>query len=200
MIEAGKKLTVRARAPARREGRQGAQRSGRGSRRPVHRRGHRTIPRPARSIAEAGDEITAKSLTALIEAGLRRSCRCSTSTTSISAPTSATRSRSTRTPSREEALFDIYRVMRPGEPPTLDTARGDVPFAVLRSRALRPLGGRPREDEHAPRPRRRRHGAHAAQGGHPRGGARRSSTCATAAARSTTSTISATAACARSAS
>src|SRR6201995_6147553 len=23
---------------------------------------------------------------------------------------------------REEALFDIYRVMRPGEPPTLDTA------------------------------------------------------------------------------
>ena len=24
---------------------------------------------------------------------------------------------------REEALFDIYRVMRPGEPPTLDTAQ-----------------------------------------------------------------------------
>src|SRR5947209_14477323 len=24
---------------------------------------------------------------------------------------------------REDALFDIYRVMRPGEPPTLDTAQ-----------------------------------------------------------------------------
>ena len=50
--------------------------------------------------------------------------------------------------------------------------RGDVPLAVLRFRALRPLGRRPREDEHAPRPRRRRHRAHAAQGRHPRGGAR----------------------------
>ena len=36
--------------------------------------------------------------------------------------TSATRWRPTRTPSREEALIDIYRVMRPGEPPTLETA------------------------------------------------------------------------------
>ena len=33
---------------------------------------------------------------------------------------------------REEALFDIYRVMRPGEPPTVDTARGAVQIAVLR--------------------------------------------------------------------
>ena len=48
--------------------------------------------------------------------------------------------------------------------------RGDVPVAVLRLRALRPLGRRPRQDEHAPRPRRARHPAHAAQGGHPRGG------------------------------
>ena len=27
---------------------------------------------------------------------------------------------------REDALFDIYRVMRPGEPPTLEAADGDV--------------------------------------------------------------------------
>ena len=47
---------------------------------------------------------------------------------------------------------------------------GDVPVAVLRLRALRPLGGRPGEDEHAPRPRRARHPAHAAQGRHSRGG------------------------------
>ncbi len=46
---------------------------------------------------------------------------------------------------------------------------GDVPVAVLRLRALRPLGGRPGEDEHAPRPRRARHPAHPAQGRHPGG-------------------------------
>ena len=44
----------------------------------------------------------------------------------------------------------------------------DVPVAVLRSGALRPLRGRPREDEHAARPRRARHHARAAQGRHPR--------------------------------
>ena len=44
-----------------------------------------------------------------------------------------------------------------------------VPVAVLRSRALRPLGGRPGEDEHAARPRRARHHAGAAQGRHHRG-------------------------------
>ena len=44
-----------------------------------------------------------------------------------------------------------------------------VPVAVLRSRALRPLGRRPREDEHAARPRRARHHAGAAQGRHHRG-------------------------------
>ena len=46
--------------------------------------------------------------------------------------------------------------MRPGEPPTHRNRRSHVQLAVLRSRALRPLGRRPRQDEHAPRPRRRR--------------------------------------------
>ena len=41
--------------------------------------------------------------------------------------------------------------MRPGEPPTLGHGRGAVQRPVLRLRALRPLGGRPREDELAPR-------------------------------------------------
>jgi len=34
--------------------------------------------------------------------------------------------------SREQALIDIYRVMRPGEPPTLDTAENPVRPTVLR--------------------------------------------------------------------
>ena len=101
---------------------------------------------------------------------------------------------------REDALFDIYRVMRPGEPPTHRHRADDVPFAVLRFGALRPLRGRPREDEHAARSRRAGHHAHPAQGRHPRGDHARWSICATARARSTTSTISAIAGCARSAS
>jgi DNA-directed RNA polymerase subunit beta len=36
---------------------------------------------------------------------------------------------------REEALIDIYRVMRPGEPPTLETGRSAVPRPVLRRRS-----------------------------------------------------------------
>jgi DNA-directed RNA polymerase subunit beta len=32
---------------------------------------------------------------------------------------------------REEALIDIYRVMRPGEPPTVDSAETLVPVVVL---------------------------------------------------------------------
>ena len=61
----------------------------------------------------------------------------------------------------------------PGHAPgrAADDRGGDqpVPLAVLRFRALRPLGRRPREDEHAPRARCARHHARAAQGGHPRG-------------------------------
>ena len=44
----------------------------------------------------------------------------------------------------------------------------DVPLAVLRSGALRPLRGRPRQDEHAARSHRRGHHAHPAQGRHHR--------------------------------
>ena len=101
---------------------------------------------------------------------------------------------------REQALFDIYRVMRPGEPPTIDTA--EVLFNGLFSdwRALRSFRGWPREDEHAPR------------ASIPIDGIRtlrlediievaaeRCRICVTGAVKSTTSTISATGACARSA-
>jgi DNA-directed RNA polymerase subunit beta len=39
-----------------------------------------------------------------------------------SAPTSATPWRSDKNLNRDTALMDIYRVMRPGEPPTVDAA------------------------------------------------------------------------------
>ena len=101
---------------------------------------------------------------------------------------------------RDQALMDIYRVMRPGEPPTVEAADVMFQLAVLRSGALRPLGRRPGEDEHAPRPRRRRTPSARCATRTSSPASRRWSTCATAAARSTTSTTSATAGCARSAS
>jgi len=78
-------------------------------------------PSTGEIFAEAGEEITAKSLPALIEAGFDE-----LPVLDIDHITIGPYIRNTLTvdknSSREEALFDIYRVMRPGEPPTLETA------------------------------------------------------------------------------
>ncbi|WP_181708787.1 DNA-directed RNA polymerase subunit beta [Chthonobacter rhizosphaerae] len=71
--------------------------------------------------AEAGDEITAKSLAQLIDLGYTE-----LSLLDIDHVNTGPYIRNTlavdKNATREEALFDIYRVMRPGEPPTIDTA------------------------------------------------------------------------------
>ncbi|MDP6014456.1 MAG: DNA-directed RNA polymerase subunit beta, partial [Alphaproteobacteria bacterium] len=70
---------------------------------------------------EAGDELTEESIEALREAGVK-----SISTLAIDHVNVGPYIRNTlaidKNRSREEALTDIYRVMRPGEPPTADTA------------------------------------------------------------------------------
>ena len=70
---------------------------------------------------EAGDEIDEEVLITLGEAGVK-----SFSTLAIDHTNIGSYIRNTlavdRNRSREEALMDIYRVMRPGEPPTLETA------------------------------------------------------------------------------
>jgi DNA-directed RNA polymerase subunit beta len=48
---------------------------------------------------------------------------CSSSTASTSARTSATRCSRTRSQTQDEAILEIYRRLRPGDPPTLETAR-----------------------------------------------------------------------------
>ena len=50
---------------------------------------------------------------------------------------------------REGALMDIYRVMRPGEPPTVEAARR-CSNRCSSMRALRPVRRWPRQNEHAP--------------------------------------------------
>ena len=78
-------------------------------------------PATGEIFAEAGEEITAKSLLALIEAGFEELPLLDIDHINIG-PYIRNTLAVDKNHSREEALFDIYRVMRPGEPPTLDTA------------------------------------------------------------------------------
>jgi DNA-directed RNA polymerase subunit beta len=86
--------------------------------------------------AEAGDELTEPKLAAIEAAGLDR-----LPTLAIDqsvGPWIRNTLAVDKNTNRDEALMDIYRVMRPGEPPTPETAESAVQGPVLRSRALRP--------------------------------------------------------------
>jgi DNA-directed RNA polymerase subunit beta len=78
-------------------------------------------PESGEIYVEAGDELTAASLEQLAEAGFDE-----IETIHVDGLTIGSYIRNTmaadKNHSREQALIDIYRVMRPGEPPTLDTA------------------------------------------------------------------------------
>ncbi|MCX8252447.1 RNA polymerase, beta subunit [Beijerinckiaceae bacterium RH CH11] len=78
-------------------------------------------PSTGEIFAEAGEEITAKSLVALVEAGFDELPLLDIDHINIG-PYIRNTLAVDKNHSREEALFDIYRVMRPGEPPTLETA------------------------------------------------------------------------------
>jgi DNA-directed RNA polymerase subunit beta len=78
-------------------------------------------PATGEIFAEAGDEITAKSLELLIEAGFDELPVLDIDHVNIG-PYIRNTLAVDKNSSREEALFDIYRVMRPGEPPTVETA------------------------------------------------------------------------------
>jgi DNA-directed RNA polymerase subunit beta len=71
--------------------------------------------------AEAGDEITDKLLKGLGEAGLTEIPVLDIDHVNVG-PYIRNTLAVDKASSREDALFDIYRVMRPGEPPTLETA------------------------------------------------------------------------------
>jgi DNA-directed RNA polymerase subunit beta len=78
-------------------------------------------PQTGEIFAEAGDEITDKSLHALIEAGFDELPVLDVDHVNIG-PYIRNTLKVDKNSSREDALFDIYRVMRPGEPPTIDSA------------------------------------------------------------------------------
>nr|MBA4791441.1 DNA-directed RNA polymerase subunit beta [Hyphomicrobiales bacterium] len=72
--------------------------------------------------AEAGDEVTEKLLKVLEEAGYNEIPILDIDHVNTGAYIRNTLS-ADKNVTREDALFDIYRVMRPGEPPTLDSAQ-----------------------------------------------------------------------------
>jgi DNA-directed RNA polymerase subunit beta len=72
-------------------------------------------------IYEAGDELTEELLAKLEEIGVKEIAVLAIDHINVGAYMRNTLAGDKNT-NREEALIDIYRVMRPGEPPTLDTA------------------------------------------------------------------------------
>lgn len=72
--------------------------------------------------AEAGEEITEKLLKALDEEGYKELPLLDIDHVNIGAYIRNTLA-ADKNVTREDALFDIYRVMRPGEPPTLESAQ-----------------------------------------------------------------------------
>jgi DNA-directed RNA polymerase subunit beta len=78
-------------------------------------------PQTGEIFAEAGDEITAKTLPSLIEKGFDELPVLDIDHINVG-PYIRNTLAVDKNSNREEALFDIYRVMRPGEPPTMDTA------------------------------------------------------------------------------
>ncbi|NBT23006.1 MAG: DNA-directed RNA polymerase subunit beta, partial [Methylocystaceae bacterium] len=78
-------------------------------------------PNTGEIFSEAGDEITAKTLPLLIEKGFDELPILDIDHINIG-PYIRNTLAIDKNSNREEALFDIYRVMRPGEPPTMDTA------------------------------------------------------------------------------
>ena len=78
-------------------------------------------PETGEIYVEAGDELTAANLAQLLEAGFHEIEVINVDGITIGAYIRNTLAVD-KNHSREQALIDIYRVMRPGEPPTLDTA------------------------------------------------------------------------------
>ncbi|MBS0528561.1 MAG: DNA-directed RNA polymerase subunit beta, partial [Proteobacteria bacterium] len=79
-------------------------------------------PKTGEIYAEAGEEITEKSLKALNEQGYKELPLLDIDHVNVG-PYIRNTLNADKNMTREDALFDIYRVMRPGEPPTLESAQ-----------------------------------------------------------------------------
>ncbi len=79
-------------------------------------------PKTGEIYSEAGEEITEKLLKALSEHGYKELSLLDIDHVNVG-PYIRNTLNADKNMTREDALFDIYRVMRPGEPPTVDSAQ-----------------------------------------------------------------------------
>src|SRR6201994_382832 len=121
VLEAGKKLTVRAARQLQEKGLKALRMSDEelvGN----YLAEDLVNPKTGEIYAEAGEEITEKLLKALNEQGYKELPLLDIDHVNVGAYIRNTL-HADKNMTREDALFDIYRVMRPGEPPTLDSAQ-----------------------------------------------------------------------------
>ncbi|KQW22564.1 DNA-directed RNA polymerase subunit beta [Afipia sp. Root123D2] len=121
VLEAGKKLTVRAARQLQEKGLKALRMSDEelvGS----YLAEDLVNPKTGEIHAEAGEEITEKGLKALNEVGYKELPILDIDHVNVG-PYIRNTLNADKNMTREDALFDIYRVMRPGEPPTLDSAQ-----------------------------------------------------------------------------
>ncbi|MBW7966152.1 DNA-directed RNA polymerase subunit beta [Bradyrhizobium sp. BR 10261] len=121
VLEAGKKLTVRAARQLQEKGLKALRMSDEelvGN----YLAEDLVNPKTGEIHAEAGEEITDKSLKVLNEQGYKELPLLDIDHVNVGAYIRNTLA-ADKNMTREDALFDIYRVMRPGEPPTLDSAQ-----------------------------------------------------------------------------
>ncbi|ABA04611.1 DNA-directed RNA polymerase subunit beta [Nitrobacter winogradskyi Nb-255] len=121
VLEAGKKLTVRAARQLQEKGLKALRMSDEelvG----MYLAEDLVNPKTGEIYAEAGEEITEKSLKALNEEGYKELPLLDIDHVNVG-PYIRNTLAADKNMTREDALFDIYRVMRPGEPPTLESAQ-----------------------------------------------------------------------------
>ena len=121
VLEAGKKLTVRAARQLQEKGLK-ALRLSDAELVGMYLAEDLVNPKTGEIHAEAGEELTEKSIKALIELGYKELPLLDIDHVNIG-PYIRNTLNADKNMTREDALFDIYRVMRPGEPPTLDSAQ-----------------------------------------------------------------------------
>src|SRR5271168_738143 len=121
VLEAGKKLTVRSARQLQEKGLK-ALRLSDGELVGNYVAEDLVNPKTGEIYAEAGEEITEKLLKVLNEQGYKELPLLDIDHVNVGAYIRNTLVID-KNMTREDALFDIYRVMRPGEPPTIDTAQ-----------------------------------------------------------------------------
>ena len=98
-------------------------------------------------LAEANTELTAEQIVAFMDASVKDFDVFFPERDEVGVVISTTLKKDNVT-SQQDALIEIYRKLRPGDPPTVETATPAVPRHVLRSPQVRLLACRPHEVQH----------------------------------------------------